>query len=262
MAITPAVTVPAPEPLGRRYGLLTAAAGPLPLPQDRFGGGVTYDPVSCGTAHRVPLDCVDPEDPEVKVFDPGDDWVEGTPFVVYATVQCGSVGAGDVEAKVRRRLDNGAQSAVERELGERLTTAAVAVPAPVDTEASSVVGELEQWLYGSGTGEQAYGNVGYIHAPFRMASYLHKGTLLWTDAAGRVRTRMGSVVVFGDYPDDGGVFITGHTTLWRAPDVAVSPREQVLNRTNNNLYMLAEQEWAVAWDCVAGRTTYSLEGMS
>jgi hypothetical protein len=258
VAITPAVTVPAPEPYGRRYGLLTAAAGPLDLPVNRFGGGVQYDPVSCGTARRVPMDCVDQDSPVTKTFDPGDDWVEGLPFVVYATLQCGSAGAGDVEERVRRRLANGTQSAVEAELGERLTADATAVPAPVTTEASSVVGELEQWLYG----DMAYGNVGFIHASFRMASYLHKGTLLSTDSAGRFRTRMGTVVVFGNYPDDGGVFITGHTTLWRAPDVAVSPRAQVLDRTNNNLYMLAEQEWAVAYDCVAGRSTYTLEGMS
>lgn len=262
MVVTPAVTVPAPEPLGRRYGLLTAAAGPLPLPEGRVGGGVTYEPVSCGTARRVPLECVDEEDPVAKTFDPGDDWVDGAGFVVYATMQCGAVGARDVEARLLRRLNNGAQSAVERELGERLTAAATAVPAPVDTAASSVVGALEQWLYGGGTGEQGYGSIGYIHAPFRMASYLHKGTLLSTDSAGRHRTRMGSVVVFGDYPDDGSVFITGHVTTWRAADVAVSPRAQVLNRTNNNLYMLAEQEWAVAYDCVAGVASYVVEGMS
>lgn len=258
MAITPAVTVPAPEPLGKRYGLFTAAAGPLDLPAGRLGGGVQYEPVSCGAARRVPLDCVDPDTPVTKTFDPGDDWTLGEGFVVYATMQCGSVGAGDIESRLLRRLSNGSQSAVERELGERLNTAAAAVPAPVDTAASSVVGELEQWLYG----DQQYGNVGYIHAPFRMASYLHRGTLLTTDTAGRIRTRMGTVVVFGDYPDDGNVFITGQVTLWRAADISVSPREQVLNRTNNNLYMLAEQEWAVAWDCAAGKTTYTLEGMS
>lgn len=258
MAITPAVTVPAPEPLARRYGLFTAAAGPLDLPAGRVGGGITYEPVSCGTARRVALDCVDQDTPVTKTFDPGDDWVEGPGFVVYATLQCGSAGAGDVDTRVRRRLSNGSQSAVEAELGAILAADAVAVPAPVDTAASSVVGELEQWLYG----DQGYGNVGYIHAPFRMASYLHKGTLLWTDSAGRVRTRMGTVVVFGNYPDDGSVFITGQTTVYRSTDVSVSPREQVLNRTNNNLYMLAEQEWAVAYDCVAGVTEYTVEGMS
>lgn len=256
MPITPFVTVPAPEPLGRRYGLLTAAAGPLDLPAGRLGGGVHYEPVSCGTARRVPLDCVDGEDPIEKTFDPGDDWVEGAAFVVYATLQCGSVGAGDVEGRVLRRLTNGAQAAVEAELGAILTAAATPVPAPVPSSIKSVIGELEQWLYG----EQGYGSVGYIHAPIRLNAYLHD--LLSTDAAGRLRTRQGSVVVTGNYPDDGDIYITGHTTLWRAADVSVSPREQVLNRTNNNLYMLAEQEWAVAYDCVAGVSGFTVEGMS
>lgn len=258
MALTPAVTVPAPEPLGRRYGLLTAAAGPLELPSGRGGGGITYEPVSCGRARRVPLDCVDQQDPVTKVFDPGDDWIVGDPFVIYATLQCGSVGMGDIEGRLLRRLTNGAQSQVEQELAERLATAATTVTTPVPTSAASVTGALEQWLYGSGSGEQGYGNVGYLHAPFRMASYLKAD--LTTDSGGRLRTRMGTVLVFGDYPE-GTVFITGHVTLWRSPDVAVSPREQVLNRTNNNFYMLAEQEWALAYDCAAGKTTYTLEGM-
>lgn len=256
MAITPAVTVPAPEPLARRYGLLTAAAGPLVLPGNRLGGGITYEPVSCGSARRVALDCVDQDTPVTKSFDPGDDWITGLGFVVYATLQCGSVGAGDVEARVLRRLSNGSQSVVEAQLAEILDADAVTVPVPVSTSIRSVIGELEQWLYG----DQAYGNVGYIHAPFRLNAYLHD--LLTTDTAGRLRTRQGSVVVTGNYPDDGSVFITGQTTLWRADDVSVSPREQVLNRTNNNLYMLAEQEWAVAYDCHAGVSTYTVEGMS
>jgi hypothetical protein len=260
VAITPAVIVAAPEPLGRRYGLLTAAAGPLDMP--RTGSTITYDPVSCGTARSLAAECVDPEDPAVKTFDPGEDWVEGSAFVAYATLQCGSAGVGDIEARVTRRLTNGAQSAVEQHLGAVLTDVAETVPAPVDTEASSVIGALEQWLYGTSDGGKGYGNVGYLHAPFRMSSYLHKGTLLSTDSAGRIRTRLGTVVVFGDYPDDGSVFITGHVTTWRAAEIAVSPREQVLNRTNNNFYMLAEQEWAVAYDCVAGVANYSVEGMS
>lgn len=256
MPITPAVTVTAPEPLGRRYGLFLAAGGPLVLPAGRLGGGVMYEPVSCGTARRVPLDCVDGEDPVEKEFDPGDDWITGLGFVVYATLQCGSAGAGDVETRVRRRLDNGSQAAVEAQLGEILTADASLIPAPVDTSIKAVVGELEQWLYG----DQGYGSVGYIHAPFRMNAYL--ADLLVTDNSGRLRTRQGTVVVTGNYPDDGSIFITGHTSLWRAADISVSPRAQVLNRTNNNLYMLAEQEWAVAYDCVAGVSTFAVEGVS
>ena len=260
MPITPPTIVEAPQPLGRRYGLFLAAAGPIDMP--RVGGDITYEPVSCGTAHALDMDCVDQEDPVEKVFDEGDDWVVASTFVAYATIQCGSVGAGDLDAKVRRRLANGAQSAVEQHLGTVLSGTATTVPAPVDESASSVIGALEQWIYGGGAGEQGYGNVAYIHAPFRMASYLHKGTLLSTDAQGRIRTRLGTVVVFGDYPDDGRVFVTGQVAIWRSPDVSVSPREQVLNRVNNNYYMLAEQEWAVSYDCAAGVAEYVIEGAS
>lgn len=260
MPITPATIVDAPQPLGRRYGLLLAAAGPIDLP--RTGGDITYEPTSCGTAHALDLACVDQEDPVEKVFDEGDDWVEATTFVAYATWQCGSVGAGDLDAKVRRRLMNGAQSAVEQHLGTVLATAATTVAAPVDTSVRAVLGALEQWMYGGGAGEQGYGNVAYIHAPFRLASYLDHDGLITTDAQGRLRTRTGSVLVFGDYPDDGSMFITGQVAIWRSPDVSVSPREQVLNRTNNNYYMLAEQEWAVAYECSAGVAEYVIEGAS
>jgi hypothetical protein len=257
--ITPSTEVTAPEPLGRRYGLLTAAAGPLNLPASRYGGGITYEPVSCGAARVLPHDCPDPDDGlPTKTFDPGDDWVQADPFIVYATLQCGSAGAGDPDAKVRRRLTNGEQGAVERYLGGVLAAAADTVPAPVPAVMSSVIGALEQWLYG----DQGYGNVGYIHAAARLASYVHKGTPLTADSAGRLRTRMGTVVVFGDYPDDGSVFITGHTTVWRAEEPAVSPRGQALNTTTNQLYMLAEREYAVAYDCTAGVATFDVEGLS
>lgn len=267
MAIVPATTVPAPEPLGQRYGLLTAAAGPLDLPtQGGYGGGVTYDPVSCGGAHRLPMDCLeaDPEDRVPKTFDPADDWITGTPFVIYASLTCGSVGyPGDTaDVKVRRRLNNGAQSQVEQALGAILATNADNVISGDPTSLSAVIGSLEQWLYGGGAGEQGYTNVGFLHLPFRYAAQVELVGLRREDAGGRWRTRIGTVVVFGDYPDDGSIFITGHVTTWRASEPSVSPRAQVLNRTTNQLYMLAEQEWVIAYDCAAGVATYTGEGVS
>lgn len=262
MPITPPTIVEAPQPLGRRYGLFLAAVGPIPFPGDRVGGDITYEPVSCGQARALDMACVDQEDPVEKEFDEGDDWVEATTFVTYSTWQCGSAGAGDLDTKVRRRLTNGEQSAVEQHLSTILAANATTVAAPVDDSASSVIGALEQWMYGGSAGEQGYGNVAYIHAPFRLASYLHKGTLLWTDSAGRIRTRLGSVVVFGDYPDDGRIFITGTVGLWRSDDVSVPPQAAVLNRANNNYYMLAEREWAVAYECAAGVAEYAVEGSS
>ncbi len=267
MAIVPATTVPAPEPLGQRYGLLTAAAGPLDLPTvGGYGGGVTYDPVSCGGAHRLAMDCLepDPEDRPVKTFDPADPWITGVPFVTYASLTCGSVGyPGDTaDTKVRRRLANGEQSQVEQELGAILVANADNVISGDPTRLSAVTGALEQWLYGGGVGEQGYGNVGFLHLPFRYSTQTALLDLRREDAGGRWRTKVGTVVVFGDYPDDGSIFITGHVTTWRASEPAVSPRAQVLDRTTNQLYMLAEREWVIAYDCAAGVATFTGEGVS
>lgn len=264
MPIIPAATVAAPEPLGRRYGLLTAAAGPLPLPEPHgLGGGIEYEAVSCGAARRTTHDCPDP-DPPTKVFETGDHWVTAEPFVVYSGLRCGAAGQppNNWEARVRRRLANGEQAAVERHLGILLAAAATPIVAPTPTSIASVVGELEQWLYGGGTGEQGYGNVGYLHASIRLASFAHDLLDLSKDSAGRLRTRMGTVLVFGDYPDDGSIFITGHVTTYKAAEVAVAPRAQLLNTTTNQQYMLAEQEWAVAWDCHAGVSDFTVEGTS
>lgn len=265
MAIVPAPTVPAPEPLGLRYGLLAAAAGPLDLPSPGgMGGGVTYDPVSCGGAHRIPMDCVDPDDPEEKTFDPADDRVVGLPFVTYASLTCGSVGMpGDLpEAKVRRRLANGEQAQVEAELADRLAALpATSVVSFDPTSLPAVFGALEQWLYGTDAEEQGYGNIGFIHAPLRFGSQAFRLGLR-RDEVGRYRTTLGTVVVFGNYGDGGVIYITGHVTTWRAPEPAVSPRNQVLDRVTNQLYMLAEREWAIAYDCVAGQSIYSGDGVS
>src|SRR5690606_41267912 len=57
--IVPGPLITAPEPLGRRYGLLAGAAGPIDLPPHGAGGGVRYVPVTCGEAHSWPIECVE-----------------------------------------------------------------------------------------------------------------------------------------------------------------------------------------------------------
>lgn len=258
MALIPAPLVPAPEPRGLRYGLLAAANGPLNLPEpEGLGGGVRYEPVSCGSARLYPVECDDT--PPVKVFDEMDPLVEADPFLVYATLQCGSVGKtpAELDTKVRRRLANGEQTAAEEQLAEILAAAAVPLTAPNDASLRSVVGELEQWLYG--TGGAAYGNVGYIHASIRTAAYASTIGLLTKD--GSVwRTHLGTIWSFGGgYPDDGSIYITGLTTLWRAATVTVAPIRQTFDRGANQYYAIAERQYAVAYDCVAGVATFEPE---
>lgn len=250
MTVVPTPEITAPEPRGLRYGLLSAAAGPLDLPvQGGRGGGVQYQPVSCGAARIYPLECPEGE-PTEKVYDPHDPLVTAAPFMAYATYRCGSAGhpPGTIEAHVRRRLHNGEQAAVEQALGAELATQATGPIAGGSTFVATI-GALEQWLYGSDGA--AYGSIGYLHSPLRYAAYAAEAGLTVRDGP-ILRTHLGTVWIFGDYPDTGRLYASGAVTVWRSPDVFIPTRAQVLDRATNQLHMLAEREYAVAWDCVAG----------
>lgn len=261
MVITPPEVVPAPEPRGLRYGLFTAANGPLDLPSPAIAGGLIYEPVSCGFARQYETLCHTDERLASKTFDEGDSPIQRDSFVVYATLSCGSVGNTDamLEAKVKRRLANGEQSIAEAGLATILASGAIPLVAPGVTLAD-VVGELEQWLYGSDPtipADAQYGNIGYLHAPPRIAAFAADADLVHRDGA-LLRTPMGSIWVFGaGYPDDGTIYVSGNVTVWRSPDVFVPPPRQVLDKTTNHYQMIAEREYAVSYDCVAASAIFN-----
>lgn len=258
MAIVPAKVIPAPQPRGLRYGLLTAATGPLDLPvPDGLGGGIRYAPDSCGQARTYPVDCPADVAPTAKVFDPIEALIDAAPFVVYSSLQCGSVGytQAELEARVRRRFANGEQTAVESEMSAILAAGASPLTSPDPNSIESVVGELQEWLYG--TGGAAYGNVGYLHAPVRVQAYAAFAGLLIADGP-LWKTQMGTIWVFGGgYPDDGTIYISGQVTVWRAPDIFVPPAEQTLDRRLNQYMLVAEREYAAAYDCVAASAEFT-----
>lgn len=257
MAIVPAPIVTAPEPRGLRYGLLTAANGPIDLPSPHGrGGGVRYDPVSCGFARLYPVECPADVVPVEKMFDDADSIITAEPFVAYATYVCGAAGysAAELEAKVARRLANGEQTIAESAMATVLAAGAVGLAAPDPTSIESVVGELEQWLYG--INGAAYGNVGYLHAPVRFEPYASFFGLIQKDGA-LLRTHMGTIWVFGGgYPDDDTIYISGQVTVWRSPDVVIPPALQGFDRQLNQYNLLAERDYAVAYDCVAASAEF------
>lgn len=256
MAITPAPLVPAPAGRGLRYGLLTAAAGPIPLPDPHgLGGGVRYEPVTCGRAHMYPVDCDDI--PPDKVFDGPDPISEGDPFVAYATYLCAPVGHNwaELEAKVRQRLANGEQNVAEQGMADALAAGATPLLSVTDpTRIDAVVGELEQWLYGIDTA--GYGQVGYLHAPVRLLSEAARHGLVVADGK-LLRTHLGTIWVFGGgYPDTGTVYISGQVAVYRDETVFVPPAVQTFDRTTNQAYVIAERVYAVTYDCVAASALF------
>lgn len=292
MGIIPGQLIQGPEPIRRRYGLLTAASGPLDLPSPHGqGGGVRYVPVTCGEAHPYPIGCYDGlvEVPaQGKPTDPENVQVEAPPFMVVASIECGAVGytGAEFEEKVRRRLTNGEQGAAELALWTGLDPNGNGLDIPnlantaedvtvLDGGATSeiiseVVSALEDYAYN----EQGYGNVAYIHAPVSVAAYAGEAGLIERDGNLKV-TPYGSIWIFGGgYPGTGvagappavgGAFlhITGQVQVWRSPSEFVYPADQTMNRTTNQRLLIAEREYAIGFDCFNGRAEFDpLGGVS
>lgn len=263
MALIPAPSVAAPQPLRRRYGLFDAASGPIDLATHGQGGGVRYVPDTCGEAYAYGVNCYDPGDAPAKPIDGDNDEVNTGVFAVLSTLNCGAVGytLDEYRAKVRRRLESVEMAAVERSLwtgldfeGNPLDVLNLAGQAE-DIDAgydpgliTDVVGALERYAYT----EQGYGYSAYVHAPIEVAAFAAEAGLVLPDGNRKV-TPMGSVWVFGAYPA-GDVIITGQTTVWRSPEINVY---DAFDTTTNERLLVAERTYAVAFDCFAGRAEFN-----
>lgn len=262
-ALIPGLVVPAPEPLRARYGLFTAASGPLDLPPHGEGGGVRYVPDSCGAAYAYGVQCYNVDNPAPSKPHDGDNAeVETGVFVVLSTLNCGAPGytVEEYRAKARRRLETAEQASVEGALWTgldfegnsldilALDDQAVNVPSGYDPGLiTDVVGALERYAYT----DQGYGYAAYIHAPVEVAAFAFESGLVLKDG-NRMVTPMGSIWSFGAYPA-GSVIITGQTTVWRVPEIQVY---NAFDQATNEVLAVAERAYAVAFDCLAGRAEF------
>jgi len=263
MALTPAPIVVAPEPLRRRYGLFDAAAGPLDLPPHGEGGGVRYVPVTCGDSIAYGVACYNAENPAPdKPLDTDNAEVSTGVFLAVSTLNCGAVGytGPELDQKVRRRLETSEQATVEGAFWTgldfegnpldilNLNAEAEDIPAGYDPGlVTDVIGALERYAYTT----QGYGYQAYIHAPVEVAAFAFESGLVLQDGPRKV-TPMGSIWAFGAYPA-GSVIVTGQTTLWRAPAIEVYSSFET---TTNEMLLVAERAYSVAFDCFAGRAEF------
>lgn len=262
-ALIPGLVVPPPEPLRARYGLFTAASGPLDLPTHGEGGGVRYVPDTCGAAYAYGVTCYNVDNPAPdKPLDGDNDEVQTGVFVVLSTLNCGAPGytVEEYRAKARRRLETAEQARVEASLWSgldfegnslsilSLDDQAVNVDSGYDPGLiTDVVGALERYAYT----EQGYGYSAYIHAPVEVAAFAFESGLVLRDG-NRMVTPMGSIWSFGAYPS-GSVIITGQTTVWRAPEIQVY---NAFDQVTNEVLVVAERAYAVGFDCLAGRAEF------
>lgn len=260
--ILPPQVIPGPEPRAARYGLFAAALGPNNLPNHAMAGGLIYEPVSCGFSRTYPTVCHTDRPQTVKTFDEDNDTITALPFVVYATLECGTAGhtSAELETKVRRRLANGEQTSAEAGMADVLAAdPGLATLTPPGITLADTIGELEQWLYGIQPTGQNYGYAGCLHCSPRIAAYAAEADLIVSDGA-LMRTRMGTVWAFGGgYPDDGTIYISGQPAIWRSADVFLPDVIQAIDRGINHYMLVAEREYAVAYDCLAAKATYNWE---
>lgn len=265
VAIAPAPLIEAPEPLRARYGLFTAASGPLDLPAHGEAAGVRYVPSTCGSAHAYGVQCYSNGEggtpaPD-KPHDGDNDEVNTGVFLALATLECSSVGytLSELQAKVQRRLDTSEQGTVEAAFWTGLDFEGNSLGIlSLDGTAQNigggynpdlitdVVGALERYAYTT----NGYGYQAYIHAPVEVAAFGHESGLVLRDG-NRLVTPMGSVWSFGAYPG-GSIIITGQTTVWRGPVQSYDAFEPITNER----FLVAERAYSVSYDCFAGRAEF------
>jgi hypothetical protein len=263
MAILTDATViiepPAPPPVP--YGLFNAAVGPLPLPRvEAAVGGIEYQPDTCGIARLWASGC---ESVTAKVFDEGVDTISADPFVVYSSWLCGSIGYTEEEIRRRllTRLNLKAQRAVEARLWQGNTGLGLTGILPAEATSlgaatcpTEAVRLLEQALADNGVVG------GIIHARVGMADYLGTDHLIEHPRANLMTTHYGTSYAFGQgYGGTGPagqavtsttewMYASGRVIVW-ASDTFVPPIREVLKRSNNQQYAIAEQQYMLAVEC-------------
>jgi hypothetical protein len=261
VVIAPAPLIDAPEPLRARYGLFTAASGPLDLPDHGEANGVRYVPLTCGEGHAYGVRCYAAGDAPDKPHDGDADEVNTGVFLALATLECSSIGytLTELQAKVSRRLDTSEQSTVEQAFWTgldfegnaldilNLASSAEDIGGSYNPDLiTDVIGALERYAYTT----NGYGYQAYIHAPVEVAAFGHESGLVLRDG-NRLVTPMGSVWSFGAYPG-GSIVITGQTTVWRGQVQSYDAFEP----TTNQRLLVAERAYSVSYDCFAGRAEF------
>ncbi len=267
--IPPVLLESRPGTLDPRYGLLRAAVGPLDLPVHARNGGLQYVTAICGDGFGYEIACVDAQASKAASFGDGVDVVRGDPFMIYATLTCGTVGYTHTELRelVMQRLRGVEQGVLEEifstgtfgQFPSLLAADGITTVVGGGDTASDVVSELERAMYCGA--DFKYGPAAYLHMPIPVFNELKTLHMIEFDGT-RWRTPIGTVVSTGCYAgnDPAGapavdgtfwIYITGQTAIWRTPDadVEVAPVEGSFDRTTNQQLMLAEREYVLTYEC-------------
>ena len=226
----------------------------------------SYTIPATGTAPPAEMTCnvqVPPEPDDVtKKVEPGADFVNGRPFLVYESAQCFAMGFDQASPLAERRLALHEQWWVEQHVWDTILSRDTTV-LNVQEEAAAVYTPLPL-VHALGLIEDAiaerYGGLGTVHIPREQYAHLSKNQLARTDGGPRLRTHLDNSVAFGagyrnQAPGDGGapatpgqvwIYATGPVTARRSE---VQTREAYEQRRNERL-AIAERSYAITTDCL------------
>lgn len=247
------------------YGLFNVAP-PQPLPRiEAEYGGLEYQPDTCGITRLWNSTC----DPITsKIFDEGVPTVYADPFVVYTSWLCGSIGYSveEIRSRLLTRLSLKEQMGVEQRLWggyagqsiEGLFHGADVVDLGDAGCVTAGISALEQTLADNGVVG------GIIHARPGLSSWLSRDHLVDHPSTRLMTTPYGTPYSFG-YGYDGSapqgtaptgtlgettewIYATGRVQVWRG-DVGIPTIREILNRSTNQQYALAERPYLVGVEC-------------
>lgn len=253
--------MPAPAPGRPRYGLFNAATVSDDLQARGIATGFQIPEEGCGIVRSYDANCATHP---TKEFDEGLGYLEATPYWVYATQKCGTVGRtpAEVTASVRARLVANEQHEVEAHLWggtavasdpNLIGAAGVTSVVPGLPGAGTAIAALEESFY------DEFGYVGTIHVNTRAyAAAVYAG--LVEREGGRLVTPLGSVWSFGSgygITGPGGVApAAGNVWAFMTPPVIVRRSSIIvpdvtmtMDRVQNQYLALAERIYAHTWTC-------------
>jgi hypothetical protein len=275
-----------------RYGLFSAANGPFDMPAHGDIGGVTYLQEHCGQAHLLAAaSCSTPTVAAGSALDGCDAAAVGLPYQVVAGLKVSAFpyDAAEVERRARVRLNDNAQFIAEQAFWGGNADVQPALQRP-ELNGSGILditptpGTPVTIEYGLGRLEDAlaaYSYPGIIHARPLLTPYLVERQMMplpqqGKPITGKQYTPMGNVWSFGrgysgNKPDNdatapaaGTAYIvaTGAVTVWRDPNVYVTPPERSFDRSGNAWQTVAQQAYATTIDCVAFYVLVELDSMT
>ncbi len=261
--LTNASLYPTPSPGVQRYGLFSAATVVDDLDSRGIASGFQVAGEDCGVVRSYDANCL--TNP-AKTFDQGLAYMPATPYWVYASRQCGTVGrtAAEFDASVRRRLVANEQREVESQFwgggavaaDPNLTgVAGVTTVVAGAAGSSAAIAALEDSFY------DEYGYQGVIHISMRAYGNLAYGNLLIRNG-GTLNTPMGSTWAigagYGIAGPGGAAPAAGNVWAFMTPPVLVRRSEvlqrsawEVADRGTNQFMGIAERIYAHTWVCDA-----------